>query len=121
MSKTPIIHDAATEFESIVAVFDSKVMALRAVDELRAAKFDDVWIGIVRGENDAGKTVVAGDDGEVRPLQRVLVERGTHDALARRFEGILPPCTAVMSLRTASKGDQAMRIIEVTGGHIEDV
>ena len=121
MPQEPIVTGTATEEESIVAVFDSKVMALRAVAELEAAEFDDIWLGIVRGETDAGETAVVSDDGAERALHRVLAERGAHEAQALRFEGILPPCTAVLSLRVSAKGDHAIRIIELSGGHIEYV
>ena len=121
MPQEPLLTGTATEYESIVAVFDSKIMALRAVLELQAAEFEDIWLGVVRGETDAGETAVISDDGDERPLHRVLAERGAHEAQALRFEGILPPCTAVMSLRVSAKGDHAIRIIELTGGHIEYV
>ncbi len=91
--------DGATELEPIVAVFDSKAMAYRTVAELTAAQFDDIWLGIVRGETHGGETTVAHENGEEVLLCRALAERGSSDAHAHRFDGILPPGTAVMSLR----------------------
>jgi hypothetical protein len=95
-------------------------MALRTVAELTAAEFEDIWLGVVRGETDAGETTVARDGENETSLYRVLAERGSPDEHARRFDGILPPGTAVMSLRVRAKFDHAIAIIEVTGGHIED-
>ena len=109
------------EREPIVAVFDSKEMALRTVRELRAAEIEDVWLGIIRGETDAGETTVSVEGGDNIALHLVLSEHGARADLARRFEGILPPLTAVMALRFVAKREQAIRIIEMAGGHIEFV
>jgi hypothetical protein len=111
--------DDAPEMEPIVAVFDSKIMAHRTIVELTAAEFDDIWVAVVRGETDDGETTVAHDNGEEFPLFRALVERGWSEEEAHRFDGILPPGTAVMSLRARTKVDHAIRIIQVTGGHID--
>lgn len=121
MKNEPDPTDVVTEIDSIVAVFDTKTVALRAVGELLPADFTDVWIGVVRGESEAGETTVAGHDGVERPLRHVLRERGIRDGLASRFDGLLPPATAVMSLRATKNIEHAMHIIEVAGGHIEDV
>jgi hypothetical protein len=94
-------------------------MAHRTVAELTAAEFDDIWLGIVRGETHTGETTVAPEDGEEVLLCRALAERGSPDAQAHRFDGILPPGTAVMSLRVRTKFDHALNIIELTGGHVE--
>lgn len=112
-------RDPETPLEPIVAVFDSKTMALRAVAELRAAAVDDIWLAVVRGETDSGETLVACDGEEPCVLSAILVERGSIEPLARRFDGILPPGTAVASVRVRAKRDDAVAIIEVTGGHIE--
>ena len=110
--------ESATHAEPIVAVFDTKTMALRTIAELGAAELDDYWLAVVRGESDDGETTVAEEGGEVL-LHRALAERGSNAALASRFDGILPPGPAVVSLRPGRKSDEAIRIIEVTGGHIE--
>ncbi|GAC1311751.1 MAG: hypothetical protein NVS2B3_13240 [Vulcanimicrobiaceae bacterium] len=108
------------EEEPIVAVFDSKAMALRTVAELVAAEYTDLWLGTVRGENDEGETLVADDAGEERPLHHVLAERGSPDERAHRFDSIVPPGSAVISLRVHARVDHAVRIIELSGGHIEE-
>lgn len=117
----PTPAGAATNVEPIVAVFDSKTMALRTIAELQGLRLGDIWLAVVRGETDDGETIVAADGGEEIVLHRALAERGSNDALAHRFDGILPPGTAVISLHPALKGEEATRIIEVTGGHIEHV
>ena len=119
-------HDPAspgipTQHDPVVAVFDTKTVALRTIVELAAAEFNDIWLGVVRGETDDGETTVACEGGGETPLHRVLAERGSSDALAHRFDGILPPGSAVMSLRAPTKVDHAIDIIEVTGGHIEHI
>lgn len=121
MALEPVSSEIDTDFDPIVAVFDTKTMALRAVDELRAAHFEDIWLAIVRGDTDAGETSVSCEGGDDVLLHEALIERGTSDALARRFDGILPPCTAVMSLRGGPKNEHAIDIIELVGGHIEFV
>ena len=108
------------EEEPIVAVFDSKAMALRTVAELVAADFTDLWLGIVRGENDDGETLVADERGIERPLHHVLAERGSQGDGAHRFDGIVPPGSAVISLRVDAKAEHAVRIVEISGGHIEE-
>ena len=105
--------------EPIVAMFDTKTVALRAIAELRAAAMDDIWLAVVRGENDAGQTTVGGDSEDDIALHAALAARGTPATSASRYDGILPPGTAVISLRVFAKADQAVRIIELSGGHIE--
>ena len=119
MTQDPVPSVATTQLEPIVAVFDTKTMALRTVTELTAAEFDDIWIAVVRGETQSGETMVSYDGQDELLLHRELAERGSGEAQARRFDGILPPGSAVMSLRVRAKLDQAIQIIEVTGGHIE--
>ena len=113
--------EPTTPSEPIVAVFDSKTMALRTIAELRAAQLDDVWLAVVRGETDDGETTVAQEGGDEVALHRALALRGSNAAVANRFDGILPPGTAVISLRPGRKSQEAIRIIEITGGHIEHV
>jgi hypothetical protein len=115
------LPDRAMPLEPIVAVFDSKTMALRTVAELRAAEVDDIWLAVVRGETDAGETLVACEGEEPCVLSAALLERGSSEALSRRFDGILPPGSAVLSARVRAKVDAAVAIVEVTGGHIEHV
>jgi hypothetical protein len=109
----------AADIEPIVAVFDSKTMALRTVAELRPLELDDPWLAVVRGETDDGETTVADATGEEILLHRALLERGSSEAQARRFDGVVPPGTAVISLQPGQKSAEAIRVIEVTGGHIE--
>ncbi len=106
----------------IIAVFDSKTMALRTAAELHSAEFHDLWIGIVSGETLSGHTMIArdGEGGEELLLQHVLIARGARAAHAHRFNAILPPGTAVMTLSVSAKLERAIQIIEVSGGHIED-
>jgi hypothetical protein len=123
LGETPMHNEsftsaAAPHSEPIVAVFDTKTMALRTVAELNAAQFGDIWLGVVRGEADTGETLVADERGESL-LYHALVDRGTAAVQARRFDGILPPGSAVMSLRAPAKIEHAVRIIEISGGHIE--
>ena len=121
MSPDPASPLAEPPPEPIVAVFDSKTMALRAVAELNAAEFHDIWLAVVRGETDDGETTAAREGQDEVVLHRALAERGSDDAQAHRFDGILPPGCAVMSLRVSAKSDRAVRIIELIGGHIEYV
>lgn len=107
------------EFEPIVAVFDTISVARRAIDALVQADFHDIWLAIVRGETDAGETLVSHDDNDPIVLRRVLADRGSREEHARCFDGILPPGTAVMSLRVRTKFDDAVDIIQITGGHVE--
>lgn len=107
--------------EPIVAVFDTKTMALRTIAELRAATFGDLWLGVVSGETRAGETTVTTGDGDEELLHQVLAQRGAPEAHARRFDGILPPGTAVMALSVRLKREHAVWIIEHSGGHIEEV
>lgn len=107
------------EFEPMIAVFDTRTVALRAVDALTQAEFDTIWLAVVRGENDDGETVVAHESNEEIVLNRVLAELGSSDEHARRFDGILPPGTAVMSLRVQAKFDDAIRIVQLAGGHVD--
>jgi hypothetical protein len=108
-----------TQHPPIVAVFDTNYMALRTVAELQTAEFDDIWLAVVRGETDDGETTVSCDGAPEVVLSRALIERGTIPEEASDFDGILPPGTAVMSLRVRGGFDQAIRIVEVTGGHIQ--
>ena len=120
--ESPVRHDPSplgASFAPIVAVFDTKTMALRTVAELHEADFDDIWLAVVRGETDDGETTVFRDGEPEVVLSRALIERGTIESEARSFDGILPPGTAVMSLRVSAAFDEAIRIIEVTGGHLE--
>ncbi len=107
--------------EPIVAVFDTKTLSLRTIAELHSAKFDDLWLGTVSGETLTGETTVNTGHGDEELLNRVLAERGAPEAHARRFDGILPPGTAVMALSVRIKRDHAVAIIEQSGGHIEEV
>jgi hypothetical protein len=117
-------HDTASgspPLDPIVAVFDTKTMALRAIAELSAAQFTDYWLGVVSGENDAGETTVAADGEAEIVLHDVLAQRGSIELDVHRFDGILPPGTAVMSLRVRAKLDDALEIIELIGGHVDHV
>jgi predicted Zn-dependent protease len=112
-------HSDAMPHAAIVAVFDSRIMAQRAVAELAAAEFHDIWLGIVRGENDAGHTTVARDGEPEIALHELLTDRGAPDLDVHRFDGILPPGSAVLSLRAHAKHEAALHIIEMIGGHVD--
>lgn len=119
MHQNQAASEAPAEFEPIIAVFDTRTVALRAVDALARAEQGDIWLAVVRGENDDGETIVAHASDEAIVLNQVLAELGSSDEHARRFDGILPPGTAVMSLRVNAKFDDAIRVIELAGGHVD--
>jgi hypothetical protein len=119
MPHDPTMTEDALQHGTIVALFDTRTMALRAVAELTDAAFDDLWLGVVRGENDAGETTVARDGEPELVLHELLSERGPDELDVHRFDGILPPGTAVLSLRCRAKLEHALHVIEMIGGHVD--